>query len=214
MKKKHAIDVSDESPLKWPDGWPRTLIELRKTRPAWRKGVHEYRTTLVAELERLGATSANITFNTLDSARLDPGVAVWFSMKKTNDFEWQAGLQLNNPAPTIEEIDRAYRTLVGPHHPDRINAGSGGDLMMFKRLGEYRRQARAWVLGEQSQNFEHCIPCDTFGEVRLNLAGIRLALSYFRGLERVGVAAILERVMNSAFRASLPSPEVKHGQVA
>lgn len=201
--KTPKIEVQDETPLKWPDGWPRTLIDDRQSRSQWKKSAIDYRKMVAEELQRLGATAARITSNATERARLDPGVAVWFSTGKVEDFTWQKVLQLDDPAPTLDQIDAAFRRLVANHHPDRIAAGSGGDLSMFQKLREQRDKAKAWVLGTNTQSYEHCIPCDTFTEVRYNLAGIRLALSYFRGLERIGIPAILERVMNQAFRAQL-----------
>ena len=153
----------------------RALIKLRETRPAWKKSQREYREMLEAELIRHKATTARLTFNTLDAARLDPGVAVWFSLKKVDNFEWQDALQLENPAPTIDEIDAAYRKVIGKHHPDRISQGSGGDPEIYKQLVTHRKNALAWVRGEHGNNYEHCIPCDAFVEVRHNIAGVRLA---------------------------------------
>lgn len=201
--KTAKIEVQDESPLMWPDGWPRTLIDDRQSRAQWKKPAADYRKAVVEELQRLGATAARITTNPPDKARLDPGVAVWFSMNQTEDYGWQKLLQLDNPAPTLDEIDSAFRRLVANHHPDRIAAGSGGDLKMFEKLRAARDKAKAWVLGTSTIQYEHCIPCDRFSEIRYNLAGIRLALSHFRGLERIGIPAILERVMNQAFKAAL-----------
>lgn len=196
--KQTKIEVYDETPLKWPDGWPRTLIGDRQERSQWKKNTQHYREQVTQELHRLGATAARITSNPYDKQRLDPGVAVWFSMKKTDDFAWQKTLQLDNPMPTIDEINVAFRRLAAQHHPDR-----GGDVAMFQKYREASDKAKAWILGTDTQQMEHCIPCDTFTEARFNLAGIRLALSYFRGLERIGIPAILDRVMNQAFKAAL-----------
>jgi hypothetical protein len=157
-----------------------------------------------------------ISRNTGDRERLDPGVAVWFSLAPQQDFSWQSGLRLDNPAPSLDEIDAAYRRLAQKHHPDAVANGSGGDVEVFQKLSEYRKQARSWVLGENTAKLEHSIPCDKFTEVRLNLAAIRLALAAFRQLERVGIPAILERVMDRAFKTALPAQasEVVHEPVA
>jgi hypothetical protein len=188
------------TPLKWPEGWNRTLIDQRKSQHAWKKPAPYYEASVLKELEKLGATNATISRNEIPKERVDPGVAVWFSLKPAEDFSWQAGLHLDNPAPTIAEIDDAFRVLAMKHHPDK-----GGDVEMFKRLRTYRDKAKAWVLGTNSTPLENCIPCDRFVEVRQNLAAIRLALGAFRQLERVGIPAILERVMNQAFKAALPA---------
>lgn len=204
------MEAKIQQPLKWPDGWGRTLIDNRKRQASWKRPLEFYREAVAKELSRLGASAATITYNERGRERIDPGVAVWFSLAPAEDFGWQSGLGLDNPAPTIEEIDAAYRARVGKHHPDRINAGSGGDIAMYQRLIEWRRQAKAWVEGTGASQLDNCIPCDRFTEVRENLAAIRMALGAFRQLERVGIPAILERVMDRAFRAQLtaqPAPE-------
>ncbi len=105
------LDAREESPLRWPEGWSRTLIENRKTQASWKKPFSFYRDAVVHELERMGVNSAVISRNDLAKERLDPGVAVWFSLKPSEDFSWQTGLQLDNPVPSLEEIDSAYRRL-------------------------------------------------------------------------------------------------------
>jgi len=196
MTPKAEIEVREESTLKWPDGWQRTRIQDRKTQASWKKGYVDYRRALVAELSRMGATSVLITRS--NNERMDPGVAVWFSLKKS-DFTWQEGLGIENPAPTLDEIETAYRSKAMLHHPDR-----GGDIEIFKKIGEHRKNAKAWVLGTHDQRHEYVVPCDKFTETKLNVAALRLAFSAFRSLERVGVPAILERTLDRAFKAALP----------
>ena len=208
------IQVVEQSTLKWPEGWGRTLIDHRKSRSAWKKPYSAYRDAVVNELEKIGVTAVTISRNESSKERMDPGVAVWFSLKPLDDFSWQTGLQLENPAPSLDEIDSAFRRLAQKHHPDAVANGSGGDVQMFHRLSEYRKRARAWVLGQNAPTLDNCIPCDRFVEVRQNLAAIRLALAAFRQLERVGIPAILERVMDRAFKTALPSQasEESHAQ--
>ena len=189
-------EVREETKLHWPDGWERTRIQDRRRQSAWKKNLAGYREGLVRELELMGATS--ILISRSENERLDPGVAVWFSLKKP-DLSWQDGLGIYQPAPTLNEIDDAYKAKAMKHHPDR----EGGDIEIFKKLGEYRKAARAWVLGEHDKRHEYVVPCDKFSEVRLNLAALRLAFSSFRSLERVGVPAILERTLDRAFRTAL-----------
>ena len=203
-KPEKKFEAENLIPLKWPEGWTRTPIGDRKPQAAWKKSMTVYGQGVTQELIRLGAVSATISHHEAFKERLDPGVAVWFAMKKKEDFSWQAGLRLESPLPTLEEIERAYKQLTGTHHPDAVANGSGGDVQIFYRLAEWREQARAWIQGKPPVH-EHCIPCDRFNEIRLNLAAIRLALSHFRGLERVGTPAILERVMERAFKAALPA---------
>lgn len=198
------IEVKEQQPLKWPEGWSRTLIDHRKTQASWKKPFSFYREQVMKELERMGVSAVTISRQDSSKERLDPGVAVWFALKVTEDFSWQTGLQLDDPAPTLDQIDSAYRRLVQKHHPDAVANGSGGDVQIFHKLQEYRKRARAWVLGHDAQNYDNCIPCDRFTDQRQNLAAVASALRYFRGLERVGIPAILERVMTQAFKTALP----------
>jgi hypothetical protein len=198
-RRRTNMEHRDQQPLKWPEGWTRTLIADRKSQGAWKKPLDFYRQAVIKEMQKIGASAVTISRNPIDKERVDPGVAVWFSLKPAQDYSWQAGLHLDNPAPTLDEIDRAYRELAMKYHPDK-----GGDLEMFKRIKEYRDKARAWVLGNDAPAMDNCIPCDRFVETRQNLAAIRLALAAFRQLERVGIPAILERVMDRAFKAALP----------
>jgi len=193
MKK---TDVIEELKLRWPDGMERTRIKERKPQHSWKKTRLEYHNMLAAELEKMGATSVLITRTGDD--RLDPGVSVWFSLKK-EDFTWQQGLGLDNPAPTLDEIDAAFRGKAQKCHPDRSD---GGDSEMFKRLNDWRKQAKAWVTGTHDQRHEYVMAIDQYDESRLNLCALRLAFSYIRGLERVGAPAILTQTLG-AFRAKL-----------
>lgn len=208
MKNENKIEVRDESPLKWPSGWPRTLINDRKTNGSWKKPYSHYRSAVISELEKMGATSVTFTRHPDSIEKQDPGVAVWFSMAKHNDFAWQAGLHLDSPMPTIAEIDQAFRILAEKHHPDRIAQGSGGDSKVFYKLDEYRKQAKAWILGDNAPKQDSCIPLDVYEQAKMNLAAVRLALSYFRGLERLGMPAIVDRVMTQAFKAQLTDKSV------
>lgn len=208
------LTLEESTSLKWPEGWSRTLIDNRKSQASWKRPYHFYRDALVKELERMGVVSATITRSESGKERLDPGVTLWFSLKPTEDFSWQTGLQLDNPAPSLDEIDSAYRRLAQKHHPDAVANGSGGDIQMFHRLTEYRKKARAWVLGSHAPAHDNCIPMDRFTDARQNLAAICAALRHFRGLERLGMPAILERVMSSAFKAALPAHATEASHVA
>jgi hypothetical protein len=192
------------TPLKWPEGWGRTLIAVRKNNGVWKKPLGFYHDAVLNELKKLGVSAATVSYNGPPRERVDPGAAVWFSLKPAADFTWQPELQLENPAPSLEEIDAQYRLLVRKHHPDAVDLGSGGDKQIYLRLSDARKRAKAWVLGNDAPVLDNCIPCDRFTEIRQNLAAIRLALAAFRQLERVGIPAILERVMDRAFRTALP----------
>lgn len=198
------MEHQEAMPLKWPDGYGRTLIQDRQSRAAWKKPFTVYQKGVLKELELLGAGAVTITRNPPSEERLDPGVAVWYSRKRTEDFSWQVGLQIDNPKPTIEEISSAFKRLAAKHHPDAVSGGSGGDVRTYMKLDEWRRKARAWVKGENIYGLDNCIPCDVYTDSRQNLAAIKLILSHFRALERLGNPFILERVMERTFRAALP----------
>jgi hypothetical protein len=192
------VEVEEQLKLQWPDGWVRTRIQDRKRQSAWKKSMADYRNGVVRELERMGASSVLITRS--GNERMDPGVAVWWSMRKP-DFTWQEGLQLDTPAPTLDQIDAQFRALATKVHPDRSD---GGDIEVFKQLNEHRKNARAWVMGTHDNRREYVLACDRFEETRWNLAALRLAFAAFRQLERVGVPAILERTLDKAFKQALP----------
>lgn len=197
MTKEKKIDMIEEQTLRWPDGCERTRIKERKNQSAWKFTWGQYKELLAKELSLLGATS--IVISRSDKADLDPGVAVWFSMAK-EDFSWQQGLGLETPAPTLDQIDSAYRGRARRCHPD--NAEGTADPTLFKQLTEWRDAARAWVKGTHKQRHEGVMAIDQYNEARLNLCAIRLAFSHIRGLERVGAPAILKQTL-SAFRAKL-----------
>jgi hypothetical protein len=196
---KPEIEVREEYPLRWPTGWPRTLVDNRKSNASWKKPFGEYRDAVILELSRMGVASATITRNELAVAQRDPGVAIWFSMKASENFDWQIGLGIDNPVPTIEEIDDAYKRLAMKHHPDR-----GGDVELFKKAGQFREQAKAYVMGSATLQQDSCLPFDQFRDPKMNLAAALSALRHFRGLERLGMPSIVARVMTHAFKTALP----------
>jgi len=205
-KKTRTVEVADTTPLKWPEGYGRTLIDDRQDRAAWKKQYSIYRDAVVSELELLGASAITITRNPPTEERVDPGVAVWFSRRRTQDTSWQLQLQIDKPNPTRQEIDSAFKRLAAKHHPDSVGGGSGGDVRIYMKLEAAKRQAHAWIRGEGALDLDSCIPCDDYVEARQNLAAIKLILSHIRALERLGSPFIMERVMERSFRASLPAP--------
>lgn len=196
-EKKPKLAVTEESALRWPDGVDRTFIKLRKPNKAWKMTWKQLVPALALELERLGATGS-IAIQRSSDERMDPGVAVWFSMRK-EDFSWQQGLGLETPAPTMDQIQIAYKTKAKKFHPDTPITG---DPEAFKRLTEYRDAAVAWVTGTHGHSRESVMAIDQYNEARLNLCAIRLAFSHIRGLERVGAPGILKQTLG-AFRAKL-----------
>lgn len=193
---KEVLDVIEESKLRWPDGVGRTPIQARKKQSSWKRARLDYFNGLVDELGRMGATS--ILICRAENERLDPGVAVWFSMKK-EDYSWQATLGIDTPAPTLDEIDVAFRDKARKCHPDSTG---GGDPALFKKLNEARQQAKAWVQGTHDHRHEYVMAIDQYDEPRLNLQALKLAFAALRTLERVGAPAILSQTLG-AFRAKL-----------
>lgn len=200
MSKKIELEPSIESTLRWPDGWPRTLIEHRQNRSVWKKPVMEYQKAITRELVAMKVTAASITFS--PSSSRDPGVAVWYSLESAEDVSWQIGLQIDSPAPTLAEIDSAFKRLSVKCHPD-THPDDASALEMFKKINGFRTAARAYILGTAAPKLENCIPMDRFVEVKQNLAGVRLFLSYVRGMERLGGPAVVKRIMERTFRTAL-----------
>ncbi len=197
MAKKKKAEFVEDATLRWPDGAERTRIVDRKPHAGWHKTRNEYRDGLVDELQKMGATSILITYS--GDERTDPGVSVWFSMQKP-DFSWQQGLGfIDNPAPTVAEIDTAFRMKAIKYHPDNQQTA---DPVRFKQFSDWRLAAKAWVQGTHENKREHVMGIDQYKEIRLNLCALRLAFSYIRGLERVGAPKILEQALG-AFRAKL-----------
>jgi hypothetical protein len=196
-KQESKTRVSEQSPLKWADGWSRLPIGDRKEMKPWKKPFSYYKEALIQQLSRLGAEEIVISFNTGDDARRDPGVTVYFSKPIKEDFGWQMALGIDNPAPTLAEIDEAYKKKAMQHHPDR-----GGDLEIFKRLGQHRVQAKAWVMNKQRSDHEYALPCDRFTEPRWNLNALRLGVAALRRLEEYGLPGMLERTFRG-FRVQI-----------
>jgi hypothetical protein len=185
-------------PLYWPDGWVRTRIQDRKAQSSWKKSLNDYREDLIKELERMGTKTLVISCNipltlrgtlTAGMQPLDPGVAVYFRREKKEDYSWQEVLGINDPAPSEEAIDSAFRKLAAKYHPDQ-----GGDPEMFKTLVRHRDSARAYI--RQSSQFDYVIACDLFKEVRLNINAIRLTVAAIRQIERCGASSLLERAFS------------------
>lgn len=196
MTKEKKIDIIEESKLKWPDGAERTRIKERTGQGRWREGWADTRSRLALELQRLGATSILITRS--ENEQLDSGVAVWFSRAK-EDFGWQQGLGLDTPAPTLDQIDAAFREKARKAHPD---GPGGGDPALFKKLSEWRVAAKAWITQTHTHNHDYVMAIDQYNEARLNLKALQLAFFYIRRMEDVGAPAILTQTLG-AFRAKL-----------
>lgn len=203
MKIKNAsLEVHTESPLKWPQDRSRTRFQDRKPQAAWKLDYSETLKALERELTLLKATYALVTHN--PSGHEDGGVAVWFSRKPVNDYGWQDALGFIGTVPTAQEIERAYMKRVQPIHPD----GPTPNIDAFRELTKHRDNARRWVRGERTREFELVMAVDTFKEVRHNLNAIKLTLAALRQIERCGSPVMMEQ----AFRGFRPALVGQVGQ--
>jgi hypothetical protein len=184
--------MKDQYPLQWPSGWPRTRIQDREERAAWKKTEKQAMEALTLELKRFGVLSAMLTRKDPQDFRgaPDPSVAVWFSRTHEDDFSWQDALDIHDPAPTSQEINDSYRRLAQKHHPD-----SGGDIEMFRALATHRKNALAYVERLTGQSHELSIACDKYKEARWNINAIRQTIHSLRQIERDGATALLEQAM-------------------
>jgi hypothetical protein len=105
----------ESSPLQWPQGWPRTRLQDREAKAAWKKTYTESLAGVVRELKRLGATACLITRN--DRSSEDQGVAVYFSLKPIDNYGWQEALGFIGEVPTREQIERAYKERIARFTP-------------------------------------------------------------------------------------------------
>lgn len=209
MKDNAVIEVRDESPLRWPKDWPRTLVDNRESNKQWKKQYSFYRGKVAEELNKIEKiSSATITRNPLELESRDPAIAIWFSIASDPDFSWQKGLYIDNPTPTAEEIDRQFKRLASPHHPDTVageerNGGTArGDVKIYYKLDEYRKAALASISGKRQE--DSCIPFDQYTDARMNLAAAWKAMELFRALKRLGMPTIVNRIWTQSMKAQLP----------
>lgn len=183
--------MKEATPLKWPEsGWPRTRPQDQAGRSQWKKTQIFYVDQLELELKRMGALASVLTWN--GPRDRDPGVAVWFSRKRKDDFTWQDTLEIKNPYPTLDEIETAYKKLVPRYHTDRPGEG---DPVMFVKINEARMLARRWVSRVEGNVHDLAIACDAFRESRLNVAALWQTIKHIRGIERCGTSALMERAI-------------------
>lgn len=195
------------SPLKWPEGWKRTRINARVKRGAWKKTQLQYLNELIEELGRMGAVRIVTTANESRAAERDPGVAVYFSRPPSeDDGEWQETLGIDNPAPSLIEIDTRFKDLARVYHPDNQTTGN---YEMYKKIDEARKTAKAWVTGDFGKEHEHVIACDKYSEVRLNIKAIQISLAAIRKIEESGASGIIDRAF-----AGFTAPQIGAGNVS
>lgn len=204
--RKQEVHLEEKTPLQWAKGWQRTPIGDRRQMKAWKKSFAYYRDALVSELGKVGAIEVLLTFNTGEQARLDPAVTVYFSKPGKEDFSWQIALGIDNPAPTIAEIDEAFKRKAMQHHPDR-----GGDIEIYRALQTHRENAKKWILGKTQGEPEFALPCDRFTEPRWNLNALRLGIAALRRLEEYGLPGMLERSFRG-FRTAITDQRETDGK--
>jgi len=180
----------ERTPLKWPSGWPRVRPENQKGQPQWKKSHSFYVKQLEDELKRMGAESFVLTLN--DAGSRDPGVAVWFTRKRLEDFSWRETLEITAAYPTIDDISSAYRKLVAKYHTDNM---STGDLEVFHKITKARAAANDWVNRREGSKLDNAIGADAFREQKLNIAALAGSIRHIRGLERCGTSAIMEKTL-------------------
>lgn len=204
MKKPELkIHLSEQTPLKWPDGQERTLIDRRQERKAWKKTFRQYGERLALQLQKLGVSSATISFNSSPNDRIDPGVALYFSKPKKQDSSWQVALGIDNPMPTIEQINDAFKAKAVRHHPDSDFVRRGeGDPKLWYQYDQHRRNAIAFVQGKAVT--EYAIAVDRCTETRWNLEAIRRILIAVSVMDEFGNPGTLERTFRG-FRVALPT---------
>jgi hypothetical protein len=184
---REKLRVDEKHPVQWDKKARRTLIAEREPKRIWKKALALYRDGLVDQLRKLGAAEILLTYNEGDAARIDPGVAVYFSKHREEDYSWQSALGIDNPAPTLAEIDAAYRDKAMKYHPDR----AGGDVNQYVLMGQHRDRAKAWIKNEKGQ-FQFVMALDHYTEPRWNINGLKLAVAALRKLEELGLPGMLE----------------------
>lgn len=199
--------MKESYPLLWPEGWPRTRLDDRELRPGWKKTERQSIEALEVELKRFGAIAPVITRKDPQDFRTapDPSIAVWFSRRREEeDFSWQNALRIDNPAPSIEEIESAFRRLAAPYHPDK-----GGDVETWHALDKHKKNALAYVNRLSGASRDFVIPCDNFKEARWNINAIRMTIHSLRQMERDGTSGLLERAMKgfAALPENIPARE-------
>src|SRR5208282_6080245 len=108
-----------------------------------------------------------------------------FSRKREDDFAWQGALGITNPAPSLDEIDDAFKRLAMKHHPDR-----GGDIETFHALTKHKKAAVAYVTRLSGASHDFVIACDKFKEARWNITAICHTVHSLRQMERDGTSRL------------------------
>ncbi len=195
----------ERSPLVWPTHQARTRVQDQKDNRAWKKTWRQYCDALATEFKRMGVVRFVITWNTAELSHQtvntrDPGVAVWFDRKKGDDYRWQDVLGIENPYPTVSEIDTAYKRRVTKVHPD---TNPGIDPAPYIELTKAREQAIKWVRGTSDLPKGYVIASDQWKEPRQNLYAIIGTIQSLRRIERLGATQLYEGALQG-FAGALP----------
>jgi hypothetical protein len=203
--------MRESYPLQWPEGWPRTALKDREERPVWKKSESQALEILAVELKRFGVLSAQVTRKDPHDIRTaaDPSVAVLFSRKRDDDFSWQGALRISNPAPSLEEIETAFRKLASQFHPDK----PGGDDETFIALSKHKKNAIAYVNRLSGSAHDYVIACDKFRQANWNITAISHTIRSLRQMERDGTSRLLERAL-TGFAALPEGNHVEHAATA
>lgn len=193
-------------PLRWPEGQKRTRINQRDKRGQWKKPLFHYLSELEIELRKIKAVGVVVTGDR-DAERIDPGVAVYFSLPPAEATgDWQDILGIENPKPSVEEIDAKFKELRIRYSPDNQRTGN---LEYYLRCEAASREAKAWATGDFGKRHARAIACDRYGEVRLNVKAIQVTIAALRRVEEAGAPGFLDRAF--AGFAAPQLAEVAHG---
>lgn len=189
-------------PLRWPEGWPRTLLDDRDVRTAWKKNERDAIELLEIELERFDAVGVVLTRQDPHDIRLapDPSVAVYFARRADDDFSWQTVLGITNPTPSLDQINSAFKKLATKFHPD---VPGTGDRETYYALDQHKKNAIAYVNRMSGQAPSFAIACDKYKQARWNISAIKNTIHSLRQMERDGTSRLLDRAMEG-FKAQLP----------
>lgn len=203
--------MPDKFPLAWPAEYIRTQIDNRNKTGKWKKTTLQYLAEVDKELAKDGAVSITVSTNVDPvnfgnedlverNERRDPGVAIYFAIPPEEDFSWQRTLGINDPNPSVEEINKAFREMAKQYHTD---VQGGGNMQMFQLLNDAKKAATAWVTGDYGAERSHVIACDAWMTIRWNLKAIAVMLSSIRRAKATGATGLIERMY--AQMKALPS---------
>lgn len=196
-------------PLRWPEGQKRTRINQREKRGQWKKPLSHYLSELESELSKLKAVGVIITGDR-EAERIDPGVAVYFSLPPAEATgEWQDILGIDNPKPSVSEIEARFKELRVRYSPDNLQTGN---IEYYLKCEQAAREAKAWATGNFGKKHERAIACDRYGEIRLNVKAIQVTIAALRRVEESGAPGFLDRAF--AGFAAPQLTEVSCGSVA